>query len=293
MTTPPPVPDAPDGPVPELWVEKLALGELSAAETEAVRARLGDQAPERLAALARSNEEILGEHPPAEVAASIERRLARLDEEAKRRRSWGGPLAWAPLAVAAGVALVWWVSPGDPADPGLGGATGGDVIARSQPPAVPDPRSPGADGPEQILLKGDPVLMVDRIEAGRPQRMASDAPVAAGDLLQVTYNAKGAQQGVVVSIDGAGVATLHFPEAEADSPRLGHGGPVPLAQSYELDDAPDFERFFFVTVDAAQPRLDVARVVDAARRLATTERADEGALELPEGWRQQSIVLRK
>jgi len=276
--------------VPDLLVEKLALGELSATEVRDVRERLGDVADDRIAALARSDEALLEEYPPAQLAADVQRRLARLEDADERSRGRGW-LVWAPVAAAAGLALVWWMNGSTPSDDAPGGQP--DVIAEVTPTVVPD-KLPAADGgPEQILLKGDPVLMIDRIESGRPQRMAADASVEAGDLLQVTYNAKGAQQGVVVSIDGAGVATLHYPESETGSPRLDHGGPRPLPESYELDDAPGFERFFFVTVDGVEPRLDVARVMEAARSLAGGDGARDGALELPEGWRQQSMLLRK
>lgn len=283
-------PRSPADAVPDLLVEKLALGELSATEARSVRERLGDAADGRLASLARSDEALLEEHPPSQVAADVQRRLARLEQQEERSRG-AGWLVWAPVAAAAGLAVVWWMSGSTPSDDQPGAQP--DVIAEATPPVVPD-KLPVADGgPEQILLKGDPVLMIDRIEGGRPQRMATDAPVAAGDLLQVTYNAKGAQQGVVVSIDGAGVATLHYPEAETDSAKLDHGGPIPLTQSYELDDAPEFERFFFVTVDVVDPALDVARVMDAARTLASGDGARDGELTLPEGWRQQSTLLRK
>ncbi len=282
-------PRSPDA-VPDLLVEKLALGELSATEARDVRERLGDAAEDRLAALAESDQALLEEQPPARVAAEVERRLARLERDEERSRSPGW-LVWAPVAAAAGIALVWWVNGSTPKSDPSGDQP--DVIAEVTPPVVPDKLPVADDGPEQILLKGDPVLMIDRIENGRPQRMIADASVAAGDLLQVTYNAKGAEQGVVVSIDGAGVATLHYPEAETGSPQLDHGGPRPLTESYELDDAPGFERFFFVTVDVRDPKLDVARVMDAARTLASGDAARDGSLALPEGWRQQSTLLVK
>ncbi len=287
------VPDLP----PALMVEKLALGELPDRQARAVREQLGEAADDRLLALAQSNEEILREHPPSRVAAEVQRRLDRLEAESERDRARSGPgwMVWAPVAAAAGLALVWWIGTGDRAGPGSD-SDQPEVIAKADPSVVPDAKGLGAaDGPapERILLKGDPVLMIDRMVDGRPAHMSAEDRVAAGDLLQVKYNAKGAQQGVVVSVDGAGVATLHFPDTEGEDPRLDHGGAIHLPQSYELDDAPGYERFFFVTVDVAEPRLDVTRVVDAARALAGSEEAERGSLALPEGWRQQSLLLRK
>ncbi|MCX4246548.1 hypothetical protein [Paraliomyxa miuraensis] len=283
--------------VPDLMLEKLALGELPEARASALRQRLEAEGDERLAAIERSNAEILREHPPDEVAAAVHRRLARLDHDRdaeQRGRPRAGWMMWAPVAAAAGVLLVWTL--GRDGDGGGGVDEGGAIEGEPTLIAKADPEHPAADGgtaPEQIFLKGDPVLSIDRVHEGRPERMSEGARVAQGELLQVTYNAKGAQQGVIVSIDGAGVATLHFPASEGDDPRLAHGGPIPLSESYELDDAPGFERFFFVTVDGGEVRLSVARVMEAARALATSEQARDGELELPQDWRQQSIRLDK
>ena len=275
--------------VPDLFVEKLALGELPEPRAAALRQRLAAEGDERLAGIERSNAEILREHPPEQVAAAVQRRLARL-EDAAPRRTGAGWLAWAPLALAAGVALVWWV--GRDGEPAGGGSDPVPVIAKAEP-EVPPVKAGGDEGPERIYLKGDPRLMIDRVQDGRPTRMATGDAVAAGDVLQVAYLANGVQQGVVVSIDGAGVATLHFPASEQGSPVLEQGGRVGLPESYELDAAPGFERFFFVTVDEAEPKLEPTKVMEAARTLAKGERAQDGELVLPQGWKQQSILLRK
>jgi hypothetical protein len=279
--------------VPDLMIEKLALDELPAGRAAALRQALGtERAQERLAAIERSNAEILREHPPAEVAAAVQRRLARLDEAEAPRRGPAGWLMWAPMAAVAAAVLLWWVGrDGEPL--GADGRDAPPVIAKAEPKVVPDAKDGVSQGPEQIYLKGDPRLMIDRMQDGRPTRMATGDAVGAGDLLQVAYLANGVQQGVVVSIDGAGVATLHFPASEQDSPALEQGGRVGLPESYELDAAPGFERFFFVTVDEAEPRLEVVRVLEAAQALARGGGAREAELALPEGWRQQSILLRK
>ncbi|MCA9654906.1 MAG: hypothetical protein KC501_33630 [Myxococcales bacterium] len=277
--------------IPDLMVERLALGELPEAQAQTLRARLEADGDERLAAIGRTNAEILREHPPQRVAAEIQRRLDRLEDDQRPARA--GWLVWAPVAAAAGLALVWWGT----RDPESG--TSPEVIARVEPPPSAGSGDPSVvtppvadDGPEAIYLKGDPQLIVDRIVEMRPVAMSDRDPVSAGDRLQVSYRAAGMAQGVIVSIDGAGVATLHFPADEGASPRLDQGGRIPLMESYELDDAPGFERFFFVTLPDDEPSLEVAQVMDAARTLAS-EGGREGDLRLPEGWRQQSLLLLK
>ena len=58
-----------------------------------------------------------------------------------------------------------------------------------------------------------------------------------------------------------------------------------LAQAYELDDAPGFERFYLVTAD--EP-FAVESVVDATRRAGA-----DGPLDLPAAMDQSSVVLEK
>src|SRR5262247_1516236 len=94
--------------IPTLLLERLALGELSPKEREAVLARLDadPEARERLAAIVRSNDELLAAYPPERVRAEIDRRSAR------GRRSVRRPsLRWLALATpalgAAAVLLVF------------------------------------------------------------------------------------------------------------------------------------------------------------------------------------------
>jgi hypothetical protein len=52
---------------------------------------------------------------------------------------------------------------------------------------------------------------------------------------------------VIFSIDGRARVTLHFPASERETPSLDSSGEVVLPYGYRLDDAPRFERFYFVT----------------------------------------------
>ena len=97
--------------------------------------------------------------------------------------------------------------------------------------------------------------------------------------------------GVIVSIDGNGAVTLHAPRDAATSSVLEPEGATLLPDAYELDDAPHFERFFFVT---AAERIPVRTVLDAARTLAGQgRRAERAPLPLPSAWQQSSFLLQK
>jgi hypothetical protein len=68
-----------------------------------------------------------------------------------------------------------------------------------------------------------------------------------GDLLQIAYVSAGQPFGVIFSLDGSGAVTLHYPAEDLSSTKLQPNEQILLKTSYELDDAPAYERFFFVT----------------------------------------------
>ena len=84
--------------VPDWLLERYALGELPADRAADVKRRLETEpgGAERLAALQRSNEEILLQHPPRAVVPAIERKAGR----SKRTTTWfvGLPLVLAATA---------------------------------------------------------------------------------------------------------------------------------------------------------------------------------------------------
>lgn len=266
--------------VPDILVELLALGELEQSEASEVRARLAAEGDRRLEEIARSNEEILAQYP---VSVEVEqlRHLAErqtavrtLERPSDRR---GRAVATAALvSLAAAVVLVWVLRAHDDE----GGATS-PVVAHAPVP-TPTPR-PG-DG---VRDKGRQRLFVHR--KGDDEALAAGQPVTAGDLLQLSYKASNGRYGVIVSVDGGGLAVLHWPVEETGDTQLARGV-VRLDHAYELDDAPGFERFFFVTADVP---IDPSQVMQAARRLARDPQARTQALALPERWEQTSILLPK
>jgi hypothetical protein len=251
---------------PEWLVERLALGELDAAAAADVRRRLaaeGRDADAELAALAASTREILETHPPARLAAAVRARAA-----ARAPRRW---LVVAPLALAGVAALV--------------------LVARPAPRAANEPREAGETGLEDVRIKSAAEVGVYRHRDGGDERLSDGARVAAGDLLQLTYRAPTDAFGVLISIDGRGQVTVHWPEAAVEAARLSAKGEVRLPSAYELDDAPAFERFFLVSADAPFP---LAPVLDAARALAARPAAARAqGLALPPSLHQTSLTLAK
>jgi hypothetical protein len=269
---------APVGKVPDLKVEQLALGELSAQEAATVRARLEAEPGglQRLSALVADNAATLARHPAPAVAAEVRRRMRREADslahalrparsDARAPRWW---LAGLLPAVAAATAVLL-VSPGRPIDPGAFEAF---ELERAKGPLLPG-------------------LAIHRQVAEAAELLGAGAPAKAGDVLQLTATPRGAGHGVILSVDGRGAVTLHYPDAPGSSTALPAGLPsVPLPHAYELDDAPAFERFFLVT---AHRPIDVGAVVRAAEALAAGTAPEQAALALPADHAQVDFLLRK
>jgi hypothetical protein len=267
---------------PAWLLERLALGELAPEHADEVRARLaaeGRLLGAELEAIERSNEEIRAALPKETVAASIRRRAAA---QAKPR---GAATRWsmfiAPLAVAGAVGAVVMVgrpvpTPGPAVTPGIGET---DV----EPTTIK-----GTPGPALRL-----VVYRQRPGGGGADRLINGARAARGDRLQLAYTlAQDGLHGVLLSIDGAGRVTLHLPEEGArQAAPLRSVREIKLPTSYELDDAPGFERF--VLVVAPEP-FPVESALAAARALARQGAAARlQPLPLSAGFLQTSVLLDK
>jgi hypothetical protein len=244
--------------VPQWWVEKLLLGELSPARQRALEARLTTDPAlaARLEALRRSNADLAATHPVAVVVAQIREKARR---EAAPRHAAPNPwrrlltpvlLAPALVALVAGVLLL--------------------------PPGVLQ---------DDIRDKGAPAaLIIYRQVPGGAEPLRDGAAVHPGDLLQLAYGLDRQAYGVIFSIDGRGQITLHEPTAGAQAVPLKRGAAVLLGHAYQEDDAPGAERFYLVT--AATP-FALGSVMDIVKKHPT------GSLPLPEYFQQSSITLQK
>ncbi len=252
--------------ISDLMLEQYRLGELSAAQAQAVREELTrDQVlRERLAAIAASDEEIRASYPAARMVPLIEERARHAGAVGARGARRLLRPAWA-IPIAATI-----------------------VILLSLPIVL---RPSG-----ETRLKGLAAhLVVFRKTAGGAEELRAGAVAHKGDVLQLSYTAGGAKYGVIFSLDGRGTLTWHMPPGYSGGPRtsppLEPQGPVVLPSAYELDDAPGFERFFLVY--ATSP-FEVADVQRAARGLTDRRAAaDQGSLPLPSGLGQSSLLIKK
>lgn len=259
------------------WLlERIALGALPPGQLEDARARLLTEpdGAARLAALEADNRATLARHPPGEFAAEVQRRvhLAGVREaHGQRERSRGTLWVGLPLAAALGLALLITTAPDQTAPlPGME-----ETLALQ-----------GMDG-ERSKGSG-PRLLVHRKGAGAEPQLLEDASLARpGDVLQLSYRAEGMAYGAILSVDGRGAVTQHLPESGATAATLERAGTVPLPFAYELDDAPDFEQFLFVTSSEPFSLEEVrAALQEAARAPGTTP-------SLPAGLEARTFLLHK
>jgi hypothetical protein len=124
-----------------------------------------------------------------------------------------------------------------------------------------------------IYLKGDSEAALLEAELHN-QKLLQE-----GDTIQLAYKAPAGLQyyGVIFSVDGRSVVTMHYPYLRGQSSLLVSGRQVFLNEAYTLDDAPDYEVFVFVVSE--QP-LDVNAVGAEAQKIARKTGMPEQIKEL-------------
>jgi len=124
------------------------------------------------------------------------------------------------------------------------------------------------DGLEVTRIKGlQPELKVYRKSQNGVEKLINNGFVAKADTLQLSYIASNKPYGFIFSLDGNNHITLHYPDSPKDSAKLKTNGEISLPYSYELDDAPSFEEFYFVT---SNKPIDIKLYMSKAETLTTT-----------------------
>lgn len=254
--------------LPDLILEQFALGELPEAERSRVQAAIEEDPSlrERLEEIRRSDEAILADYPPAEAAADIRRRAL----EPVPPRGLRGRRSFMPvfMASAAALGLVF-----------IGAFAFRGILF----PSKDDMTRPKG---------GTASLSVYRKTQVGVEELRERASARAGDLLQLRYGAGSASYGAVFSIDGRGELTFHLPAGyrgeAAAAPELDPKGAA-LSSAYELDDAPAFERFYFVS--SAEP-FDMAQLWGAATELAG-KKSETGEPRLGSGLSFSTLTILK
>lgn len=231
--------------VPDITLERYRLNELPPDEARHLAAQLDADAvvSQRLAALDASDQQIRMELPAASLAEGVHSRL-----RGQATTGAAPALPWMRWALPAAGALVLAF-----------------FIVR---PVALEPRAtaPVAAADEDERVKGlDGALAIYRRIDGGSELLADGDRARTGDLLRIGYKVATPGYGVILSVDGRGLVTRHLPADGERAVPLAHGDTVLLDSSYELDDAPRWERFYLVT---SQSAFDIEPVLTALRRAA-------------------------
>lgn len=249
------------------WIfERYVLGELSQEYMAEVDIHLQNHPKSRegITRLNDSNEKILSQYPPSEIIPKILSRYQREKSEQTKPTFFKRFLYLSPLlASALFILLVLLPRQGD---------------------------EMRIKGSQEIDLT-QTNLMIHRQSGESIELLENGERARAGDLLQIAYTAGKAAYGVIISIDGEGTVTLHYPYTENDSTQLEKDKKILLNNAYELDQAQGFERFFFIT---AAKEIEVQTVIETAENLARVpSQARTEKLKLPPAFQQTSILLVK
>lgn len=266
----------------ERGLERLALGEASDAERRSLETQAtarGKSLEELLAGIRESNEEIRAKYPSDMMAARVKSQINAQSRPADRARSGAASKRWfAGLGVLGSVGVVAFLFVNLP--------TTASMRTTDSMPATGETTT----ATETVRIKGAGAkLIVWRKSSDEVERLESGAVAHTGDVLQLEYNAAGASYGVIGSLDGRGSFTLHYPANSAATTRL-KSGVTPLGFAYQLDDAPAFERFFFVTADKP---LKVDEISHSIESLVASQRAQSGQPTLSDDTHVTSIILEK
>ncbi|HEX4455928.1 MAG TPA: hypothetical protein VH143_33940 [Kofleriaceae bacterium] len=253
--------------LPDWLVERAALDEVPAAAKHRLDAADAAELDHRVGALRDDNARELAGYPVGPAIAQI---MTRVNARPRRSHALRNSL--------------------------LGIATAGAAVLAVAHFAKPRPAIVGeltfSDDDDGVRAKGKARLVAFRQVGDKAEQLEQDALCKQGDVIQLRYNAGGRRYGVIASVDGAGVVTLHYPLSEDAPPEATAvgAGTLALPHAYELDDAPRFERFFFIT---AQQPIDLPQSLAAIHALAIRDDSADAKLDLPQGLHQASLRLRK
>jgi len=233
--------------IPDWKLERFLTGDLPEEEMREIRELevTDEMLARRIEMLREDNKAILNKLPFEAIADRIAEVKDIADAaEAKKVASSFRFLKFASAAVLVlAVALVALMTQRETVVTG-GNVAGGDV---AQARDAQNTQVALAETPSDTRIKGLDARMEvwKKTEAGIVQLQDLDE-VREGDEIQLRYAVPEKCYGLLFSMDGNGALTLHMSDG-AKAVELAPGKMNSLPFAYKLDDAPYFEKFFFVT----------------------------------------------
>ncbi|MBN2737277.1 MAG: hypothetical protein JXR70_09875 [Spirochaetales bacterium] len=261
--------------ISRLKLEQHVLGELPAKESRDIELKIGSDK-----SLAREYEDILASNKAILEAYPIESMVRAIEDRLDRERVIDkNSLAFGRI-VKKSVPFV-----GALAVAAMGLFVIGPVYFSKAPVLNHDNQVVYAKGAESRLL-----LYLK--EDGETRLVSDGEKLKQGDRLRMAYFSGEAPYGVLLSIDGRGAVTLHFPDNANQLPLITTGEESLLDFSYELDDAPFFEKFYFITsANSFNAGLVVSRAEDVLGKIK--QGGLPGNLHLGKEFNEYSVLIQK
>ncbi|MEI6385494.1 MAG: DUF4384 domain-containing protein [Spirochaetota bacterium] len=121
------------------------------------------------------------------------------------------------------------------------------------------------------IKRGDLGLLVYHRTPAGSEILVDGVELAQGEEIQLACVTAKKREVVILSVDGRGTVTRHFPLDSDRSGQLEPGKPALLPYAYRLDDAPDFE--LLVAIASERP-FAVSAAEDMAKALSRGEGGD-------------------
>lgn len=264
--------------------KQLILEQINAGEIPANEYKEADR-EERLSDLKVSDREILAQYSAADMQKLV---VAKLAARASERPAEKIRVVKFPsqrimkFAVAAAVLCLAVMIPVFVKNGNAGRASGAGAAGITLEAASSAERAKGV-GPRMHIYRQEGTEVV---------RLENRTYVKEGDLLAISYIASGAKYGFILSIDGNGCVTQHYPLYGDMAVQLSSDGEVPLEDAYRLDDAPSFERFLLITSDKEFSIREVEQAV-ASFQNADRAMAEDFSIYVPKNADITDILLLK
>lgn len=207
--------------IPDIILEQYFLGELPSEKMIEIRSLLDsdDSLRKRIKLIEKSNNEFLKTYPFSKtfIQGSLSDK-GRKSKNSRFRKIFIFPSA--ALALAACTLLFFKISPlFDPID-------------------------------NSVIIKGNAEnLFLYRKNGNQADVLKNGDSAKKNDILQIAYQIPKDRYCIIFSIDGNSSVTLHYSSSDKSAPEDSAPGKIFVPESYQLDDAPFFERFFMITSD--------------------------------------------
>lgn len=253
--------------LPQLFKEQYILGELEGLAPSA------EEAAEWEREIATSNSDIFSAYPPEKMIPEIMNKVQHIHRFARFRA-----MNKIPAAIAAVLVFIIALP-----------------VLFDKPQFVESTVSEGTEN--GIRTKGSEGFRLYLENDGYYKPLSDGDAVSSNDVIQIALDKNKGKYGILFSLDGNGVVTLHFPSDIATSVKEPTSMSLPdtrnglLPYGYRFDNAPRFERFFLVVSDSL-PNID--GILSSAEDLVDSKSGGVyESLKLSDGYEVSDILLFK